>query len=64
RVWLRRECFPRDNRFHAPCEERSKCLDLSRFYIADNVACEYQVCRGVQSDRTNASVFIKYFVSS
>ncbi|MCV3212204.1 hypothetical protein OGM63_01455 [Plectonema radiosum NIES-515] len=34
-VWLKRESLLRDNRSHAPVEVRSKCLDLSRFYIAD-----------------------------
>jgi hypothetical protein len=34
RVWLKRESLPRDNRSHAPIEVRSKCLDLSRIYIA------------------------------
>jgi hypothetical protein len=35
RAFALRICFLRANRSHAPCEERSKCLDLSRFYIAD-----------------------------
>ncbi|AFZ23063.1 hypothetical protein Cylst_0736 [Cylindrospermum stagnale PCC 7417] len=35
RVRLWRKSLLRDNRSHAPVEVRSKCLDLSRIYIAD-----------------------------
>ena len=34
-AWLKRESLLRDNRSHAPCEVRSKCLDLSSICIAD-----------------------------